>query len=155
MSFTKHDYAAAIQDYQRITQNASTLPELHDAAQIGLASAQEATGKIDDAISTYLSVAQLGTKSPFAPYAYNAAARLYEQQGNKDKEREILTEAASLDPDSPFVKDAQNKLKQMTATAQPPLSVPLPATPAPAAPAPAPNPSTPPASASAPAPVQK
>ena len=137
VSFAKHDYAAAIQDYQRIVQTVTTDGELRDAAQLGLASAQEASGKSDDAINTYLGVARLGTKSPFAPFAYYAAALIYEQRGDKDNERKILTEAASLDPDSTFVKQAQQKLKQMTAAATPPLTVQVPAATQPATPTPA------------------
>jgi predicted negative regulator of RcsB-dependent stress response len=129
-SFGKRDYATAIQDYQRIIQAEATDPELRDAAQLGLASAQEASNKIDDAISAYLAVAQHGAKSPFAPYAYSAVARLYDDRGEKDKERDILTQAASLDPDSPFVKQAQFKLKQLS-PAQNPATVPA-ATAAPA-----------------------
>jgi len=135
-SFAKQDYTAAIQSYQRIIQTVTTAPELRDSAQVGLASSFEANGKVDDAINTYLIVAREGVKSPYAPYAYSSAARLYEQRGDKDNERKILTEAASLDPDSPFVKEAQNKLKQMTAAEQPPITVPVPgpaANPAPAA----------------------
>lgn len=127
-SFAKRDYPTAIQSYQRITQTATTDPELRDSAQLGLASTLEASGKIDDAINAYLVVAQRGTQSPYAPAAYTAAARLYEERGDKDNERKILTEAATLDPDSPFVKQAQQTLKEMTAAAQPPLTVPVPAT---------------------------
>jgi tetratricopeptide (TPR) repeat protein len=123
---------AAIADYQRITQPVTTDAELRDSAQLGLASSLEANGKIDDAINAYLDVARRGAKSPYAPFACNSAARLYDQRGDKDKEREILTEAASLDPDSPFVKQAQFQLKQMAAAAQPPLTIPVPAMPAPA-----------------------
>jgi len=131
-SFAKRDYAAAIQDYQRIIQTVTTDPELRDSAQLGLASSLEANGKTDDAINAYLEAARRGAKSPCAPFAYNAVARLYEERGDKDKEREILTEAASLDSDSPFVKQAQFKLKEMAAAARPPLTIPVPATPAPA-----------------------
>ncbi len=59
-------------------------------------------------------------------------ATLYDQRGDKDNERKILTEAATLDPDSPFVKEAQFKLKQLNP--QSTITVPLPATPAPATP---------------------
>jgi predicted negative regulator of RcsB-dependent stress response len=123
-SFAKQDYAAATQDYQRILQTVTTDAELRDSAQLGLASTLEANGKSDDAINTYLDVAQQGNKSPYAPYAYTAAARLYEERGDKDNERKILTELASLDPDSSFVKQAQSKLKELTPTAQPPPTAP-------------------------------
>jgi predicted negative regulator of RcsB-dependent stress response len=130
-SFAKRDFAGAIQDYQRVISNGSTDSELRDSAQIGLASAQEANGKVDDAIATYLLVAREGAKSPYAPFAYNAVAVLYEQRGDKDNERKILTEAAGLDPISPFVKQAQFKLKELTST---PITVSVPASaPSPAA----------------------
>jgi predicted negative regulator of RcsB-dependent stress response len=131
-SFSKRNYPATNQDYQRILQAVTTDPELRDSAQLGLASSQEANGKIDDAINTYLKVAQLGDKSPYAPFAYAAVARLYEERGDKDNERKILTEAASLDPDSPFVKQAQFKLKEMATATQLPPTVPVPTIPAPA-----------------------
>jgi len=131
-SFAKRDYASAIQDYQRVVQNPATDAELHDAAQVGLASAQEAGGKTDDAINSYLAVGQNGAKSPYAPYAYNTAAHIYDQRGDKDNERKTLTALSSLDPDSAFVKQAQYKLKQLEAASQS-ITVPLPATPAPAA----------------------
>jgi predicted negative regulator of RcsB-dependent stress response len=138
-SFAKHDYAAAIQDYQRIIQTVSTDAELRDSAQLGLASALEASGKNDDAINTYLNVAQQGDKSPHAPYAYTAAARLYEEKNDKDNERKVLTEVASLDPDSEFVKQAQSKLKELSAPPQPPPTAPASPAPVPASvPTPAP-----------------
>jgi tetratricopeptide (TPR) repeat protein len=114
----------------KIIQDTTTDPELRDSAQLGLASALEANGKIDDAINTYLAVAQQGDKSPFAPYAYTAAARIYEGRGDKENERKILTAAASLDPDSKFVKQAQQQLKEMGPATQPSPSVPASATPA-------------------------
>jgi predicted negative regulator of RcsB-dependent stress response len=129
-SFGKRDYAAAIQEYQRVVQTATVDPELRDSAQLGLASTQEASGKADDAISTYMEVAQRGDKSAYSPYAYNAAAHIYEQRGDKANETKILTALASLDPDSPFVKQAQYKLKQLNAASQPAITVPVPATPA-------------------------
>jgi predicted negative regulator of RcsB-dependent stress response len=129
-SFVKRDYAAAIGDYQRIVQTVTTDPDLRDPAQLGLASSLEANGKTDDAINAYLEVARRGAKSPYAPFAYNAVANLDEERGDKDNEREVLTEAVTLDPDSSFVKQAQAKLKQLTPAAQSPVSVTVPATPA-------------------------
>ena len=132
-SFDKQDYPASISSYQRVLQSSSTSEALRDPAQIGLAAAQEAGGKADDAIYSYLEVARRGAKSPFAPYAYSTAARLYDDKGDKDNERKILTEAASLDPDSPFVKQAKQKLKDFNT---PPTGSPATPTPAPAVPAP-------------------
>jgi predicted negative regulator of RcsB-dependent stress response len=145
-SFAQRDYPAAIQDYQRIIQTTTADGELRDSAQLGLGSTFEANGKIDDAINAYLVVARRGAQTPYSPYAYTAAARLYDERGDKDHERQVLTEAASLDPDSAFVKQAQFKLKQLAAA--PPPSPILPAAPATnAAPAalPASNQSRPPA----------
>jgi predicted negative regulator of RcsB-dependent stress response len=143
-SFTLRDFDAAAKDYQRIAAIPGATGELRDSAQLGLASSLEANAKIDDAINAYLAVAQEGDKSPYAPFAYIAAARLYDQRGDKDNERKILTEASSLDPDSQFVKEAQNRLKQLDAESMPPPTTPMPETPAPAAPsAPAPAPATP------------
>jgi predicted negative regulator of RcsB-dependent stress response len=136
-SFAKEDYSAAIQDYQRIIQAATPDQELRESAQLGLASSLEASGKTDDAIKTYLDVATQGDKSPFAPAAYFAVARLYEERGDKTSERTTLTSLAGLDPDSVFVKQAQMKLKELTPPAQPALSVPVTGSnpmPAPAAP---------------------
>jgi predicted negative regulator of RcsB-dependent stress response len=114
-SYSKIDYAASLKDYQRILDTPGTDPLLHDSAQLGLASALEATGKLDEAIAAYLEVAHLGDKSPYAPFGYNAVARIYEQRGDMQNVRKILMEETSLDPDSTFVKDAQAKLNQMSA----------------------------------------
>jgi len=131
-SFGKRDYDAAIKDYQRVIDDVAGNADLRDSAQLGLASAQEAAGKADDAIKAYLEVAERGAKSPYAPFAYASAARIYDERGDKDNERKILTEAAGLDSDSPFVKQAQFKLKQLDAAAQPPMTIPVPAATAPA-----------------------
>ena len=129
-AFAKRDFAGAISSYKRVLTGSTATPELRDSAQLGLASALEATDKADDAITSYLVVANEGTKSPFAPFAFNAIALIYDQRGDKDNERKTLTQAAALDPDSPFVKQAQFKLKELTT---PPITVPVPAaTPAPA-----------------------
>jgi predicted negative regulator of RcsB-dependent stress response len=127
-SFSARDFAAAIADYQRIVGAVDTDPELRDSAQVGLASSLEANGKMDDAINAYLDVARRGDKSPYAPFAYLSAAMIYDERGDKGNEREILTEAAGLSPDSQFVKEAQSKLKELNATAQPaPSAAPAPA----------------------------
>jgi len=127
-SFEKHDYTAAIADYQRITKDSGTDPELRDSAQLGLASCFEASGKTDDAINAFLEVGRLGAKSPYAPYAYFAAARIYDDKGDKENERRILSEAASLDPDSPFVKQIQQKLNELNAATKPAASAAVPTT---------------------------
>ena len=142
-SFAKRDYAAAIQDYQRIIQTVTTNADLRDSAQLGLASALEANGKIDDAINACLEVARRGAKSSYAPCAYFSAARLYEERGDKDNERKILSEATSLDSDSQFVKQAQEQLKALA----PPMTVSVPV------PTPTPMP-TAPATGTAPTPVK-
>jgi len=142
-SFTKLDYAAATKDYQRLLDTAGTDPQLRDSAQVGLASSLEASGKVDEALTAYLDVARRGDKTAYAPFAYNAAARIYEQRGDKENERKILLEETSLDPDSDFVKQAQAKLQELSGPAvvmpveQTP-STPAPVAPTPATPAPAP-----------------
>jgi tetratricopeptide (TPR) repeat protein len=115
-SFAKLDYTAATKDYQRIIDTASTDPLLRDSAQLGLASALEANGKIDEAITTYLEVAHRGDKTPYAPFGYNAVSRIYAQRGDVENERKILVEETSLDPDSEFVKQAQQRLKEMSSS---------------------------------------
>jgi tetratricopeptide (TPR) repeat protein len=128
-SFDKRDYDAALKDYQQIAQDSKTNADLRGSAQIGIASSLEAAGKTDDAINAYLEVAQQDAKNPYAPFAYQSAARIYEERGDKDNEQKILSEAASLDPNSAFVKQAQYKLKELMAAAQPPMTVQVPPTP--------------------------
>jgi predicted negative regulator of RcsB-dependent stress response len=132
LSFDKKDYAAAIKDYKRVLFGSKTDEILAESARLGFASSLEAANKVDDetskdATDVYLREGDLGKSSPYAPYAYFSAARLYEEKNDKDNERKILTEAASLDPDSPFVKQAQLKLKEMETAAQPPQTVTAPA----------------------------
>jgi predicted negative regulator of RcsB-dependent stress response len=128
ISFDKHDYTAAIADFQKIAQNSAVDPALRDSAQLGAAASLEATGKTDDAINAYLDVARRGAKSAYAPFAYTAAARLYEEKGDKDNERRVLSEASSLDPDSPFVKQAQAKLNEISGAGKQPPSASVPTT---------------------------
>lgn len=134
-SFDKRDYDGAAVAYRRIIGNAAVELELRDSAELGLASALEASGKPDNAIVAYLEVARHGAKSPYAPFAYNAASRIYDERGDKENERKILTEAASLDPDSPFTKQAKFKLNEMSQAEQPPMTVSVPASPTSASPA--------------------
>ena len=134
-SFTARDFTAATTDYQRILNTTDVAPDLRDSAEIGLASTLEAAGKPGDAIQSYLDVAHRGAKSPYAPYAYSAVARLYEQQGDKTHAGQTLGELAGMDPSSPFVKEAQEKLRSLSAPSQPGMSFPV------SAPTPPPAPS--------------
>lgn len=127
-SFSTRDFPGALADYRRIVNTVGADAELRDTAQLGLASVQETTGKLDDAVNAYLEVARRQAKSPYAPYGYNSAARIYEQRGDKIDERKILAEMATLDNTSTFVKQAQYKLKQMAASSPTPLTVQAPAT---------------------------
>jgi tetratricopeptide (TPR) repeat protein len=146
-SFDAHDYPGAVTAYQKVTDDATTDPELRDTAQLGRAAALEASGKTDDAVLAYMEVAQRGSKSAFAPFAYNAVAHVYDDRGDKDHERKILTEAAGLDPNSLFTKQAQAKLRTLTPPPAEPASPAIPtagtppasatSTPSPTAPAPA------------------
>ncbi len=153
-SFDKHDYAAALADYQRISGDVAVLPELRDSATLGVASSQEASGKVNEAIATFLDVARRGAGQPLCALRLQhhrdplrAAWRQGEREAHPDR-------GHALDPDSIFTKQAQYRLKEMTAAEAPPISFNLPAgaasgTPAPAsaqslAPAPAPaRPATP------------
>lgn len=151
-SFAKKDYEGAIKIYQRAINAPEADEVLAEVARLGLASTLEASGKIDDAISTYLIEAHLGNKSPYAPYAYHSVAAIYAQRNDKENERKILTEMLALGSDSPFVKQAEPQLKKLNEE----LVKPAAPTPAPAAtinapvapttPPPAAAPSTPPKS---------
>jgi predicted negative regulator of RcsB-dependent stress response len=119
-SFAKKDYAAAIHDYQRIVSNATADAQLRDSAQMGLASTLEESGKTDEAIEAYLVVAKRGNDSAYAPAAYYAVAAIYRERGDKDKEVNILLEEATLDPQSSFVKAAQQRLNEISPASLPP-----------------------------------
>jgi predicted negative regulator of RcsB-dependent stress response len=123
-SFTKLDYTASAKDYQRILDTTGTDPLLRDSAQVGLASALEASGKIDEAIAAYMEVANRGDKTPYAPFAYNAVYKIYVQKGDTINQRKILTQESTLDPDSNFVKQAQQELKSLDAGS---INLPVPA----------------------------
>ena len=118
LSFSKDDYNGAIQQYQRVIDNPKTDPILGDSARLGLAAAQEVLNKLDDAANNYLVVARRGNATPYSPYAYSAAARIYQQKNDTTQERAILTEATGLTVDSPFTKNAQDVLKSLNAASQ-------------------------------------
>jgi predicted negative regulator of RcsB-dependent stress response len=116
-SYNKKDYDAANRDYQRIAVNADTDAVLRDSAVMGLASTLESAGRPDDAVKAYLSVARRGADSPYAPAAYSAAASIFRQHGDRNNEESLLIEEAGLDPESNFVKEAQQRLKDINAAA--------------------------------------
>jgi predicted negative regulator of RcsB-dependent stress response len=142
-ALTKSDYTGALAAYRKVTENPAIDPVLHDSAELGAAAALEGSGSTDKAIIAFQDVAQRREKSPYAPYAYHCLARIYEQNGDKDNERQVLNAAAGLDADSPFTKQAQFKLKELTPAAQAPITVNAPTTPAPAPAAPVPTPVAP------------
>lgn len=117
--YTAKDYDGAAKAYQRVIDSKQAPEELRDSAQLGLASAQEASGKGDDAIHTYLAVAQKGSASPFAPVAYHQAAAIYASRQDKANEEKILQQALRLGGDSPFVKEAADRLKALSPDAAP------------------------------------
>jgi len=114
LSFAAKDYDTAQKDYQRVIDSPKAPDELRDSARLGLASAQEAAGKGDDAIHTYMSVAEKGNASPFAPVAYHQVAAIYASRQDKAHEQQVLQQALRLGGDSPFVKDAAERLKTLS-----------------------------------------
>lgn len=136
-SYEAHDYPGAIAAYQKVTDDATANPDLRDTAALGRASALEASGKLDDAVLAYLEVAQRGSKSAFAPFAYNAVARIYDERGDKENERKILMQAAGFDPDSQFTRQAQAKLKSLQPPPATPAAIPTAGAPTPVATPPA------------------
>jgi tetratricopeptide (TPR) repeat protein len=129
-SFDQRDFDGAKAAYQKVIDNPVLTAQWRDSASLGLASCDEAKGDGDKAISEYLEVARRGDASPFAAYAYNAVARIYDARGDKKTETDILQQAAGLDPNSPSAQIAQQRLK--TLMPQQPPAFP-PANPAPAA----------------------
>jgi tetratricopeptide (TPR) repeat protein len=110
-SFTARDYTGAAQDYQRVASAKKAPPELRDSARIGLGASLEAAGKSEDAIRTYLEIAQKRNHSPFSPAAYYAVAQIYASRQDKANEQRTLEQTVQLGSDSPFVKDAATQLK--------------------------------------------
>jgi hypothetical protein len=120
LSYDQKDYASAEKYYQQVADLSGLDETMRDSARLGYASALEATGASDSqAADAYLTVAQRGKASPFASYAYIAAAHLYERQHNTDKERELLLQAASIDTDSPFGQEAQKLLQSLNSAPAP------------------------------------
>jgi len=148
-SFNQRDYDGAKAAYQKIIDNPALSAQWHDSASLGIASCDEAKNDADKAISEYLEVARRGDASPFAAYAFDCVARIYDARGDKKTEISILQQAADLNPDSPSAQIAAQRLKALqpqqamsfpvgNPNAPVPSGVsPAPANPAPAAPAPA------------------
>ena len=116
LAVTKRDFTEATEDYQRVIGMESADAVMKDSARVGLASVYESTNHPQLAIDTYLQVGRRGKESPYAPYAYFAAARMDDQKHDQTAERQTLIAAAGLGVDSPFVKEAAAKLKQLNAT---------------------------------------
>lgn len=119
LSLAAKDYPAAQKSYQGVVDSKQAPAELRDTAQLGLAATQEASGKADDAIQTYLVVAQKGNQSAFAPVAYHQVAAIYASREDKANEEKTLQQAVRLGGDSSFVKQAAERLKALTPEATP------------------------------------
>jgi hypothetical protein len=125
LSYEQKDYATAQKDFQRVADNTGFDDTVRDSARLGYAAALEAAGTSDSqALDAYLAVAQRGKSSPFASYAYVAAAQLCRRQHDIDKERQLLIQATGIDTDSPFGQQAQKLLQALNGV---PASAPAPA----------------------------
>ena len=111
LSSADKDYDSAQKDYQRVIDAKQAPDELRDSAQLGLAIGFLHGGEADDAIHSYMEVAQKGNRSPFAPVAYHQVAAIYASRQDKANEEKTLQLALRLGGDSPFVKEAADRLK--------------------------------------------
>jgi predicted negative regulator of RcsB-dependent stress response len=134
-SFEARDYDGAQTAYHKIIDNPALGAQWRDSASIGIASCDEGKGDADKAISEYLEVARRGDASPFAAFAFNCVARIYDARGDKKTEGDILRQAAQLNPDSPSVRRAQQLSNELNPPAQQSMTFPVgnPNAPAPAA----------------------
>lgn len=114
LAFDQGHFDAALKDYQRVAALKQAPPELRDSAQLGVGAAQEASGQGDAAIQSYLEVAHKGNRTAFAPVAFHQAAQIYADRKDKAGETQVLQQAVQLGGDSPFVKDAADRLKTLT-----------------------------------------
>ena len=114
LSVAAKDFDNAKKDYQRVLDSKQAPVELRDSAQLGLAGVQEANGDVDNAIQSYLVIAQKGGASPFAAVAYHQVAAIYASRQDKVHEQQILQQEVRLGGDSPFVKEAADRLKELT-----------------------------------------
>jgi predicted negative regulator of RcsB-dependent stress response len=139
-SIARKDYTSAATDYQRVIDGAATDAVLRDSARVGLASVQEMQDKLEDAIQSYVTVGDRGHNSPYAPFAYSSAARLYAQKKDTANERKMLSAAIDLGGDSAFAKQADDQLKALDGTQAAAAAVQNAITPSSSAPPPAPPP---------------
>ena len=137
-SFDARDYDGAQTAYRKIIDNPVLGVQWRDSASIGIASCDEAKGDADKAINEYLEVARRGDASPFAAFAFNCVARIYDARGDKKTEGDILKQTAELTQDSPSARMAQQRSSELNPPAQS-LSFPVgnPNAPAPVNPTPA------------------
>ena len=117
-AFDARDYDGAQTAYRKIIENPVLSAQWRDSASLGIASCDEAKGDADKAINEYLEVARRGDASPFAGYAYNCVARIYDARGDKKTEAEILQQAAELNPNSPSAQMAQQRSNELNPPAQ-------------------------------------
>jgi hypothetical protein len=114
LSYDQKDYASAENDFQRVAGMSGLDDGVRDSARLGYAAALQAAGApAEQAADAYLAVAQRGKASPFASYAYLAAAHLYERQHNLDKEKQLLLQATAIDTESTFGQQAQKILQSL------------------------------------------
>ncbi|MGB5830513.1 MAG: tetratricopeptide repeat protein [Thiohalocapsa sp.] len=114
--YRQGEYAAALKTYQMFLANYSD-HALNNAARLGQASAQEASGEIDAALKGFLSVSSVRPKNTYNPIGLLNAARIYQQQGDETKRKEILTQLANDYSDSSYGREAETILTAIQKTA--------------------------------------
>lgn len=110
IAFEQGDYPAAENDFSAYLKDYSVDNALDAAALSGLAAAQEAQGKLDQAIETYAKVADKYSSLAFAPQALQNVARLAQKLDQPDKTQKALQRIVDNYPESMAVQQARKDL---------------------------------------------
>ncbi len=110
IDFEQGDYPAAENEFSTYLKDYSVDNALDAASLSGLAAAQEAQGKLDQALETYTKVADKYSSVAFAPQALQNVARLAQKLDQPDKAKQALQRIVDNYPESMSVQQARKDL---------------------------------------------
>ncbi|NUO18242.1 tetratricopeptide repeat protein [bacterium] len=113
IKFDKGDYSGALMDFEACLKSYSPDEATAQGAMAGVASALEATGRLDEAASKYMEVAGKYPESAYAPEALTQASRLYVKLNQNDKALEALDRIIRDYPESQGFQKAKTLADQL------------------------------------------
>jgi len=113
IKFDQGDFSGAMMDFEACLKNYSPDEATAEGALAGIAGVLEATGRLDEAASKYVEVADKYSESAFAPEALTQAARVYLKLNQNDKALAALDRIVKDYPESQAFQKAKTQAEQL------------------------------------------